>query len=82
MKRAMVAIMFLAGLVIGFFMAEYSETTVLAQRPWQCRSWEMDSKTDTASAIGTFLGSATNVQLASAGLSSGGVRYAVVACRN
>jgi hypothetical protein len=33
MKRAMAAMVFLAGLVIGFFMAGYSETTVLAQRP-------------------------------------------------
>jgi hypothetical protein len=82
MKTAMVAMVFLAGLVIGFFMAGYSETAVLAQRPWQCRSWEMDSKTDNAAgAIGTFLGSATNVQLASAGVSVGS-RYAVVACRN
>ena len=62
MKRAMVASVFVAGLVAGYFIAGYSETTVLAQRPWQCKSWEMDSKTDNTGAIGTFLGSASNVQ--------------------
>ena len=81
MKRAMVASVFVAGLVAGYFIAGYSETTVLAQRPWQCKAWEMDSKTDNTGGIGTFLGSASNVQVAAAGL-SGGLRYAVIACRN
>ena len=81
MKRAMVASVFVAGLVVGYFMAGFSETTVLAQRPWQCKSWEMDSKTDNTGVIGTFLGSATNVQLAAAGVSVAS-RYAVIACRN
>jgi len=81
MKRAMVATVFVAGLVAGYFMAGYGETTVLAQKPWQCRSWEMDSKTDTSNAIAAFLGSSTNVQLTSAAVTVGS-RYAVVACRN
>ena len=78
----MVALVFVAGIVAGYVMAGLSETTVLAQRPWQCRSWELDSKTDNAAAvIGTFLGSATNVQVTSAAPNVGS-RYAVVACRN
>ena len=81
MKRTMFAVLFVAGLLVGYFMARYSDTAVLAQRPWQCRSWEMNSKTDNASDIGTFLGSATNVQITSAGVEVGS-RYAVIACRN
>ena len=81
MKRTMVAIVFVAGLVAGYFVAGIGETTVLAQRSWQCRSWEMDSKTDTSNAIAAFLGSASTVQLTSAALSVGS-RYEVVACRN
>jgi len=81
MKRPMIPIIVLAGLVAGFVIAGFWETTVLAQRPWQCRSWEMNSKQDDAGVIGTFLGSATNVHLAAAGVSVGS-RYAVVACRN
>ena len=81
MKRTMVAIVFVAGLVGGYFIAGYGETTVLAQRPWQCRSWAMDSKKDTAETIGAFLGSSSNVQLAAAATTVGS-QYAVVACRN
>ena len=80
MKRLLVAIVFMTGLVLGYLMAG-SSTTVLAQRSWQCRSWEMDSKTDTSNAIAAFVGSAANVQLTSASLSANS-RYAVVACRN
>jgi xanthosine utilization system XapX-like protein len=81
MKGPLVAMVFVAGLVIGYFIAGHGETRLLAQRPWQCKSWEMDSKTDTTGAIGTFLGNATNVQLTSAGVEVGS-RYAVIACRN
>lgn len=81
MKRVMVAIVFVAGLVGGLFIARYSETTVLAQRPWTCKSFEMDSKQDTANSIGGFLGSASTVELTSAGLEVAS-RYIVVACRN
>ena len=81
MKRLMIAIVFMTGLVLGYLMAGSSGTTVLAQRSWQCRSWDMDSKTDTSNAIASFLGSAANVQLTSAALSANS-RYAVVACKN
>jgi hypothetical protein len=81
MKRLLVAIVFIAGIGLGYFVGASSETTLLAQRPWQCRSWDMDSKTDTSNAIAGFLGSAANVQLTSAALSANS-RYAVVACKN
>jgi hypothetical protein len=81
MKRGFVAIVFLTGLAGGFFMAHFNQTTVLAQRAWACKSFNMDLNQDTSGAIGTFLGNASAVELSSAGLSAG-QRFAVVACRN
>jgi hypothetical protein len=81
MKRALVVIVFLAGLAGGFFIAQFSQPTVLAQRAWTCKSFNMDLNQDTSGAIGTFLSNASAVELSSAGLSAG-QRFAVVACRN
>jgi hypothetical protein len=81
MKRTLVVIMFLAGVLGGFLLAQFNATTVLAQRPWDCKSFNMDLNQDTAGAISTFLSNASAVELSSSGLSAG-QRFAVVACRN
>jgi uncharacterized membrane protein YciS (DUF1049 family) len=81
MNRTIVAIVFAAGLVAGYVIAGTTQTSVQAQSAWECRSWETNSNTDNTGEIETFLGSATNVQLTSAGVDVA-TRYVVTACKN
>ena len=80
MKRtisgAMLAIGVLFGLLIG---AAWPERVVEAQTAWQCRSFTMEEKADSA-VVGTWLGTARTVQMTSAGLSAGS-RFVVVVCK-
>jgi hypothetical protein len=79
MTRTAYVAIFVSGLVLGAFVAVGPTRVVEAQGAWQCRSFTLEEKADGA-VVGTWLGTAANVHVTSAGLSAGS-RQAVVACK-
>jgi hypothetical protein len=80
MKRTAYVAIFVSGLAIGAVIAVgWPAQVVEAQGAWQCRSFTLEEKAD-AAVVGTWLGTAANVHVTSAGLSAGS-RQAVVACK-
>jgi hypothetical protein len=72
--------LFSAGVVIGLAVAGLrQEPVVSAQAGWQCHSWILESK-EGADVVGPWLGAASRVEIAAAGLSVAG-RYTLVACK-
>jgi hypothetical protein len=81
MKKTTIAVLFLTGVMAGFWLAR-SGSEVLAQAPpgmWECKSWTLGADVDAGNQVGPFLRNAGSVELTSTGLSSS--RYALVACK-
>jgi hypothetical protein len=80
MKRTTVAILFGTGLLAGLLISGMRSPIVLAQTAtgWECKAWTVPID-GSVSQLGTWLSTAKNVHLTSAGLSN--ARYTVTACK-
>jgi hypothetical protein len=80
MTTTKAAILLACGVIIGVSGVLFLPASVAeAQTGWQCRSWTLQKQEDAAS-VGSWLGQASAVHLAAAGLSQAGLS-SVVACK-
>ena len=80
MTRTMGVAMMVAGMAIGVAGAKFFEPAVMAQTPWQCKSWMLKQQDQDVAAVGTWLGAARSAQVTSAGMSIAGI-VRVIACK-